>query len=160
MEVILQCGTRVFIDKEDAIKYVGIKLYVTTHGYVGVYRYGEKSRSYLHREITAAKSAEVVDHINGNKRDNRRSNVRVCAQADNTYNKKINSRNKTGVTGVRWDNQRLKWAVQISHNNKTMSLGRFDDFDSAVNARRNAEIKYHGEYAAIKGAQREEINNN
>ncbi|MNJ00228.1 AP2 domain protein [compost metagenome] len=62
-------------------------------------------------------------------------------------NKRIQSNNKSGVTGIFWDKQRNAWKSQISKNKKRIDLGWFHDFKEAVAARKEAEKKYFGEYA-------------
>jgi hypothetical protein len=66
-------------------------------------------------------------------------------------NSKISKNNKSGVTGVRFDSSINKWIAQISINFKTIHIGTYSDFDTAVFARKTAETKYFGEYAYKKG---------
>jgi len=151
MDFQLKCGTIVQIDKEDALNYVGISMWITDHGYVRVCgRNGIRER-YLHREIMKAEKSFVVDHINGDKLDNRKQNLRICTQQQNCFNSKIPTTNSSGVRGVYWCNKRLKWIAQISHNNKTIPLGRYVDFQSAVEARITKEKEIFGEHSAIYG---------
>lgn len=76
-----------------------------------------------------------IDHINGDRSDNRISNLRVVSDAENKRNAKLYSTNKTGVPGVSWDRARGKWQAQCLRK----PLGRFDTFEEAVAARREAE---------------------
>ena len=124
MRVLLQCGSEILIDDDDAIKYIGVKLSISTHGYVLVCRYGSKSVNYLHREVMNPADGAVVDHINGDKVDCRKSNLRVCTQQENSYNARVRSDNKSGVRGVYFDNSRGAWSSQITVNKKTISLGQ------------------------------------
>lgn len=87
-----------------------------------------------------------VDHINHNIRNNRKENLRVILHNENLMNTKLYSNNTTGVKGVYWDKSRKKWMACITAYKKTYHLGRFDNFDDAVKARKEAEIQYHGEY--------------
>nr|WP_263441032.1 HNH endonuclease [Klebsiella michiganensis] len=98
-----------------------------------------------------ARPHDVVDHIDGNKLNCTRSNLRICTQADNTKNVGLRSDNSSGIPGVYWVSTRLKWAAQISVDGRTVSLGRFDEIADAINARRKAEDLYYGEFAASKG---------
>ena len=151
MKFELKCGAIVQIDEQDALKFVGISMWITSHGYVRVCgRHGVRER-YLHREIMGADTTVVVDHINGDKLDNRRSNLRICTQQQNSYNSRLPNTNSTGVKGVYWCNKRLKWVAQITHNKKTIPLGRYLDFQSAVDARRAKEIALFGKHSAING---------
>ena len=155
MIVTLQCGAKILIDKEDASDYVGIKLYISTHGYVMVSRYASGSRNYLHRELLSATKDQVVDHINGNKKDARKSNLRLCTQQENTYNSRVRTNNASGVRGVYYDKTRGLWSAQITSEKKTKSLGRFVCFEDAVKARADAEVIYHKGFSALKGVLNE-----
>ena len=151
MEFTLRCGTVVQIDEKDALKFVGVAMWMTSHGYVRIQgRNGLRNR-YLHREIMGADDSTVVDHINGDKLDNRRQNLRLCTQQQNCLNSRLRSNNVSGVKGVYWCNKRLKWTAQISINKKTFSLGRFADFESAVQARLEKEKELFGNFSALNG---------
>jgi len=151
MDFKLKCGSIVQIDKEDALNYVGISMWISDHGYVRVCgRNGIRER-YLHREIMNAEKSVVVDHINGDKLDNRKQNLRICTQQQNTFNSKLPVTNNSGIKGVYWCNKRLKWVAQISHNGKTIPLGRYDNFQLAVNARISKEKEIFGKHSAIYG---------
>ena len=64
---------------------------------------------------------QVVDHINGDSMDNRKSNLRICTQKQNAQNNR-----KPGVfTGVNYNKQNGKWVARISHNYKSKQLGTF-----------------------------------
>ena len=59
----------------------------------------------------------------------------------------LRSNNTSGATGVRWREKSHKWEARIVFQHKQYSLGFFDDFQDAVNARQEAEKKYYGEFA-------------
>lgn len=83
-----------------------------------------------------------IDHINRNKLDNRISNLRVCNDLENGQNTNISKANKSGVTGV-WFNPKVeKWHAQIMVNRKNLYLGRYQEKESAIKARKMAEEKY------------------
>lgn len=112
------------------------------------YRVGRfnKQKLYAHRAAWALYYGEwpgmVIDHINGDKSDNRISNLRVVAQVDNTRNQRRRINNTSGITGVTWDSARRKWIAQISILGSGIRLGRFDDINDAAHARREADRKY------------------
>lgn len=88
-----------------------------------------------------------VDHINGNRSDNRWSNLRIVTRPQNIWNSGLRSDNTSGCKGVQYDASRGKWMATITHNKKTVRLGRFHNLLDAVEVRKRAETKYHGEFA-------------
>lgn len=113
-------------------------------GYLMVSFNGIQQR--LHRVLTDAPKGLEVDHINGNKLDNRRSNLRVCAHVDNSKNLGVRADNRSGVTGVWFDSRRNKWCAQITVDTKRTPLGRYDSFEEAVAVRKRMEVEQFGEY--------------
>lgn len=114
--------------------------------------------------ISKIKKGYYVDHINHQPRyehkiDNRKQNLRIVTPSQNTMNSNIRSNNKTKVTGVYYDKSRKKWKANIKINYKTISLGRFDNFENAVIARKKAEKEYFGEYAFKTDELQQKINN-
>lgn len=97
--------------------------------------------------MTGAWPTEQVDHINGNRADNRWANLRECSNSQNALNRRKYRNNSTSVTGVYWYKRQQRWAVSIDVNRKRINLGYFDSVDEAALARRNAELKYFGEFA-------------
>lgn len=105
---------------------------------------GKTTIHYMHRVITGASEGEYVDHLNGNRLDNRRSNLRVCTQSENGLNRNsLNINNSTGVTGVYLDKRRSKYAAEIMIDRKKVYLGRFDTLKEAELARLSYK-KEHG----------------
>ena len=105
----------------------------------------------IHRYIMDVQDKDwkecVVDHINGNVYDNRKSNLRVVTQQENTMNQKKPKNNTSGVTGVGFYKKNNKWGASIRCGVNTIFLGLFDNFEDAVKARKEAEEKYFGEYS-------------
>lgn len=104
-------------------------------------------RKYLaHRVAWAIHTGEwpknQIDHINGVKSDNRIENLREATSQENMRNVKRQRNNKSGVTGISWEARREKWLVQIGLNGKLKHVGYFSDFENAVAARKDAEMKY------------------
>ncbi len=89
------------------------------------------------------------DHINGNKLDNRRENLRVCTLAENNRNRTIYKNNKSGFKGVYWSRADKKWRAQIKINNRMIYLGIFDDLLEAALTYDEAAVRYHGKFAKI-----------
>ena len=94
---------------------------------------------------------EEVDHINHIRTDNRWINLRESTRSDNLSNKTMYCNNKSGICGVFWHKTQKKWHAYINATGKRVHLGSYDKQDSAIVARKEAEIKYgyhynHGEY--------------
>ena len=107
-----------------------------------------KLQKRIHRIIMNCPSNMVVDHISGDKSDNRKSNLRICTHQENNFNKRNMSANKTGIIGVH-KNKRGKFIVQITKSRITYHIGTFENIESATIARKNAELKYFGEFSAL-----------
>lgn len=103
----------------------------------------------MHREIMNPPSGFDVDHINGNKLDNRRANLRICSRHENTFNQGLRSNNNSGYKGVSWRKQERKWIAQIQANGKRKTIGYFDSAIEAARAYDNAAIEAYGEYARL-----------
>lgn len=103
---------------------------------------GEKSTIvYLHSIIIGKKDGFVIDHINHNKFDNRKNNLRVCTHSQNMQNR--TPKNVYGINGISYCKSRKKYEVYIAK----IHLGYYDNLEDAIAARKEAEEKYFGEYS-------------
>lgn len=84
----------------------------------------------------------VIDHINGDEKDNRIQNLRLVTQSENKKNSSRPKSNTSGVIGVYKRRDNDKWTAEIQENYKKIFLGSFDSFEDAVKARKEAELKY------------------
>lgn len=78
---------------------------------------------------------EQVDHISGDRQDNRWANLRLADQMTNSRNMAMPKRNTSGRVGVSFDRSRQKWFAQGRAGNRQFNLGRFDTFEGAAAAR-------------------------
>jgi hypothetical protein len=92
-------------------------------------------------------TAEVIDHINGDKLDNRVENLRPATRVQNNTNARTRKDNKSGQKGVRWREDNKKWHAAISAGKKKHHLGYFTAFEDAKNAYLIAAQQLHGEFA-------------
>lgn len=99
---------------------------------------------FMHKLITRTDRNSIVDHINRNPLDNRRSNLRVVTATENNINMKIGSNNKSGFKGVCWHGLANKWSVEIKYYGNRYYIGLFDDIAEAIGARFTAELEYFG----------------
>lgn len=87
----------------------------------------------------------VIDHIDRDKTNNKKENLRICTQQQNTFNCSISKNNKTGIVGVYFRNDTKIWDSKIMFNRKSINLGCYKNFDDAIKIRLLAELKYFGE---------------
>lgn len=83
-----------------------------------------------------------VDHKNHIRNDNRWENLRDVIHMDNGRNHTMKKNNISGFTGVFWSKKNKNWTAQISVGGKGMHLGCFAKIEDAVEARRQASLKY------------------
>ena len=96
----------------------------------------------------------VIDHVNGDRTDNRRKNLRVTTQQNNLLNKGMMSNNSSEIAGVWWDKNRNKWVAEIRFNDIKCQLGRYELKEDAVFARYYAELKVFKEFRSNRNDQR------
>lgn len=89
---------------------------------------------------------QMIDHANGDRADNRLTNLRLATQAQQNYNMLPGSLNTSGVRGVCWRPKWGLWRAYITINRRQKYLGMFKNFDEAVAARKRAEETYCGEF--------------
>ena len=92
-----------------------------------------------------------IDHIDGNKSNNKIENLRVASKSQNSMNQKISTRNSSGIKGVMWHKRDQKWFVQIRKNKKCHSFGYFDDKELAELVAMEATDLLHKDFSAYKG---------
>ena len=94
---------------------------------------------------------KFVDHIDGNKKNNRIENLREATKSQNAMNQKISTRNTSGIKGVMWHKRDKKWFVQLRVNSKCHSFGYYDSKELAELVAIEATNKLHKEFSAYKG---------
>lgn len=121
------------------------------HGYrVGNVNY---KLCMAHRVIWAIVHGEYpdsdVDHINGNRSDNRIVNLRAATRSQNNCNSGLRSDNTSGYRGVSFQAQYGKWEARIHADKKKHRLGYFDTAEEAAEAYRKASLNLHGEFSRL-----------
>lgn len=91
----------------------------------------------MHRFIHPPSKGYIVDHINQNKLDNRRSNLRDATKSLNALNSGMWSHNKSGFKGVSWSKKVKKWRVTLNHMGKQLHLGFYNDVNIASKIYKN-----------------------
>lgn len=148
-------GRFALVDDRDYPLVRGIKWHMKVNGRSEYARYNfwnkeEKryGRITMHRLILRLTDPKVgVDHINGDGLDNRRENLRICSQAQNSYNRRRDHDAKNIYRGVRKSDQ--KWRADIGHNGRPEYIGVFETPELAAKAWDKKAIEYRGEFARL-----------
>lgn len=149
-EIILSNGAMVFIDEVDFEKVSKITWYPHSAGYAVGHLPSPKKGIYpkvlMHRYIMNVSDDIQVDHINGNKLDNRRENLRLVNPVLNAMNSKRPKHNTTGYKGVTFVKDKNKFKAQITIGRKNKHLGYFNNPKKAHEAYVAYGKKLFGDY--------------
>lgn len=102
---------------------------------------------YLHQFLMGTRDG--VDHKSRNTLDNRRGNLRVCTQSQNSCNQKRRKDNTSGYKGVYFHKAVQKWCSCIQYKHKEFTLGYFDTPEEGAEAYNKKALELHGEFARI-----------
>ena len=141
-KIRLTQGKFALVDDDDFDWLNQWKWQFTKNGYAGTDFGGRKNKKkiLMHRLINETPDSFVTDHVNRNKLDNRRNNLRTVTQRQNTLNSNLSKNNTSGHNGVDWYKNR--WVARIKFNYKNIYLGRFEKLEDAIAARKLGEQKY------------------
>lgn len=103
----------------------------------------------MHVQINNTPVGFSTDHINGDKMDNRRYNLRTVTWQQNQMNKKVSKHSTSGFKGVGWCKITNNWRVTMTVAGKYLTLGRFNCVKEAARKYNEFAKKYHGEYARL-----------
>jgi len=153
-EIKLTQGKIAIVDAElfdclNGIKWHYDKGYAARNVWVN----GKRRITYMHRIIMNTPVGLDTDHINGNKLDNRRINLRVCTSKENQRNKILPSNNSSGYKGVSWHKATGKWDARIKINGATIHLGLFVNKEEAAHTYNKAALKLFGQFARLNEVQ-------
>lgn len=137
------------VDDEDFKELSKYKWYFTTPGYAArdTRVDGKRVCILMHRLLNETPIGMETDHINNDRLDNRRSNLRACTRSQNMANIRTPKSNTSGYRGVTWDKKAQKWMAQIMVNYKTIFLGYFDDPSKGAEAYKTASQKHFRNFA-------------
>lgn len=128
----------VIVDDEDYWLMQKYMWNITTGGYV----YCARLRNYLHRVINQTPKGFHTDHINRDKLDNRRRNLRAVTASDNILNSRVTKGNRSGCNGVDYRVKAGLWRARITKNRREILIGHFGTQEEAIDARRAVEAQY------------------
>lgn len=148
-EVHLSRGHIAIVDAADFQRVSQYKWTVmkTKHRFYAYHKIGSRRTTELmHRFILSAPPGLQVDHINGDGLDNRRSNLRLCSNAENSRNQLKRRGTSSQYKGVCWNKAKNTWIAQIKVNYQVIYLGCFETEEEAHAAYCAASAKYHGDF--------------
>lgn len=130
------------VDLEDADIVLARPWYATANGYAA------RREGLMHRVVLGCQPGDnrVVDHINGDRLDNRRRNLRLVSQAENQQNRsplRPVPRSGSRYRNVSWDKRARRWVVTIGHNYQRYHIGSFDSEEEAAEAARRARAELY-----------------
>ena len=150
-QIILTQGKTALVDDEDFEYLSQWKWFCGLDGYAvrnsPMVNGKQRSLIRMHRQIMNPPNGLYVDHINHNKSDNRRENLRNCTLAENQHNTKRPKNNTTGYKGVSKDRRRFRANIYV--DGKQRCLGTFDTPEEAAHVYDVAAVTYFGEFAKI-----------
>lgn len=142
-EITLSNGKTCLVSDIDYPELSKYKWYETTIGYVA--RYSKKKCILMARAILKCSKSEETDHINRNKLDNRRENLRKVSRLENMANRTKQKNNTTGYKGV--TKSLRKFRANITHNKQLYCLGSYFTAEEAAKAYDKKAKELNGEFA-------------
>lgn len=118
--------------------------YAVRENYIGIDN-GKKTRKTIrmHRIINKTPNNLEVDHIDGNRLNNQKINLRNVSHEKNMFNLGIAKNNKSGYSGISWHKETKKWRAYINLKGKQIYLGIYKTIEEAILNRQKAKQKYH-----------------
>lgn len=151
--IILNNGKGEVVVDNDSFKELSGKKWYLVNGYAA--RPGKMVNGrrepivWMHRVIAETPKGKETDHINGNRLDNRKENLRVCTATENRRNVGVKKNSLTGIKGVRLETRTGRFTTRIQIGSGRLHIGTFETAKEAAEAYNEAALKYHGEYAKI-----------
>jgi hypothetical protein len=153
MKVIKTSKQNSILIDDDDYEYASKFKWSESNGYaVRGTNINNQSKGYkLHREVMGVvDSLKHIDHIDGNRLNNQKANLRICNATQNQQNRVgVQANNKSGYKGVSWCRRSKKWMAQIRVNTKTKFLGYYTDPKEAAKVYNQNATKYFGEFAHL-----------
>jgi hypothetical protein len=151
-EIKLTQGKVAIVDDEDYAWLNQWKWCYSTAGYAirAIRINGKRKTIFMHRIILKTPNDLFTDHINRNKLDNRRENLRICTASQNKANQSAQHNNTSGKKGVTWQKDIQRWKAQINFKQKIIYLGDFKDIEEAARAYAKKSFELFGEFASTE----------
>ena len=140
-------GSYAYVDAADYEWLCQWAWHAYSDGYAARCENGKKI--YMHRQIMQPPKGAMVDHSDGNRANNCRSNLRVCTGAENMRNRRKPVGSSSRFKGVGYSERRRKWFARISFENELIGLGWFTDEEEAARAYDRKAVELFGPYARV-----------
>jgi hypothetical protein len=148
--ILLTQGKKVMVDDED-FEYLNQFRWHFSQGYA--FRRLPKKDGYkiiaLHRFLLKAPKGTEVDHVNLNKLDCRKSNLRITNRSGNMANTGLRNNNTSGFKGVYFRDDQHRWVAEIMVNYKKIFLGNHKTKEGGARAYNKTAKKYFGDFARL-----------
>jgi hypothetical protein len=118
-------------------------LHRTGYVYVGLTGGSYKAHRLVWKYVHGTDPDGLIDHIDGDKTNNRVHNLRVVTDGQSNQNKRTYRNNLSGHKGVGWYPRRNAWRVRIQHDGRVRLVGFYADLSAAIAARNAAEQQFH-----------------
>jgi len=139
-------GSYAYVDAAD-YEWLGRHNWYSLNGYAA--RYEKGKNLFMHREIAQPPEGMFVDHADGNRANNCRTNLRVCTREENQHNRRGEPRSGSAFKGVSYDKCMRKWRAQCGCNGKKSKYRFFDDEIEAARAYDLMAVEHFGEFARL-----------
>jgi hypothetical protein len=143
--ISLTKGMRCIVDDDDYERLIEMPWRYNNNGYAITAK--TPNPKAMHHFILTIPDDMVADHINGDRLDNRKSNLRVCTKEENSKNRKKRKTSKSPYKGISWNSRDKKWQARIWVEGKNKSAGNYSDPIEAAIAYDLAAIKHYGNFA-------------
>ncbi len=152
-KLLLTNGQPTILDDTDYELYKNSRPFIANGGYatILVKENGKNRNRMISRLILKAKKGEIVDHINHDKLDNRRENLRICTPLQSAWNRRGHKDSKSGFAGVSYHTKNSltkPWRARIFYK-REIYLGCYETKEEAAKAYNKAAKDYFGEFACL-----------
>lgn len=150
-EIPLNKGAVTIVDEGDYDRLMKYKWRISEKGYAMRTQVdkGKASGILMHRMLLDPPKGFMADHINGDRLDNRRCNLRIANALENSRNRANNHNSRSKYKGVAWKVANNKWQARIRIVGKQHHIGLFDTEEDAAYAYNQAAKLQHGDFSRL-----------
>jgi hypothetical protein len=145
-EIVLTQGKVALVDDDDFEWLNQWKWFCNKAGYA-VRNLPKHKSEYMHRAIMKTPDGLQTDHVDHNKRNNQKNNLRICNNSQNQANRHYDKSKESGYRGV--EKRGNKYRAHVTVNQNMIHLGHYENPEDAARVYNKAVIKYFGEFATI-----------